>query len=168
MIRKKIKYNLLPQTLFWLLLLITGFHGSSAQESSSIQWLTFEQLDDSLKVNPKKVFIDFYADWCTNCRKMDRETFQNLEVASILNNDFYAVRMNIESPDTVFFGKQVFVNERIKKPNPVHQIALLMASQKGKPFSLPAMVMLNANFEATARYFQYLNAAQMMGILNQD
>jgi thioredoxin-related protein len=127
--------------------------------------MTFEQLDDSLQMHPKKIFINFYADWCVYCHQMDKIAFQNPDVAAILNNNYYAVRMNVETADTVFFGNQVFINERINKRNPVHQIALLMASRKGKPFSLPAMVFLNENFEATARYFQYLNTEQMIEIL---
>ncbi len=93
---------------------------------------------------------------------------QMLKVAVLLNNNYYAIKMNIESPDTVVFGNQIFVNERMNKRNPVHQIARLMAGREGKPFSLPAMVLLDEYFEATARYFQYLNAEQMVEILERD
>ena len=154
----------LCRLLLWLTL-ITGGHCAFSQQPEPVQWLTFAQLDDSLKVHPKKVFVDFYADWCAYCRKMDRVAFQDKQVAAILNTDYYAVRMDIETPGKVTFGNQVYVNERVHKPNPVHQIALLMASRKGKPFSLPAMVVLNENFEATARYFQYLDTPQMIEVL---
>lgn len=150
--------------LLWFTL-ITGGHRAFSQQPAPVQWLTFAQLDDSLKVHPKKVFVDFYADWCAYCRKMDKVAFRDQQVADILNTDYYAVRMNIETPDTITFGNQVFVNERINKPNPIHQIALLMASRKGKPFSLPAMVVLNEEFKATARYFQYLDTEQMIEVL---
>jgi hypothetical protein len=33
-----------------------------AQRIDGIQWLTFEQLDDSLNSKPKKVFLDFVTD----------------------------------------------------------------------------------------------------------
>ncbi|MEQ8927463.1 MAG: thioredoxin fold domain-containing protein [Fulvivirga sp.] len=145
--------------------LFMGTHSVSAQDS--IQWMTFDQLDDSLKVYPKKVFVYFYADWCTYCHKMDRVAFQDQKVATIMNADYYAVKMNIETSDTIHFGNQVFVNERLRKPNPVHQIPLLMASRKGQPFSLPAMVLLDEKFEAVARYFQYLSADQMARILER-
>lgn len=151
----------------WLLIFL-GSHDVFAQQSNSVRWLTFEQLDDSLKVKPKKVFIHFYADWCASCRKMEKVAFQDTTVAAILNRDYYAVKMNVETHDTITFGDQIFVNERIKKRNPVHQIALLMASRSDKPFSLPALVLMNEKFEATARYFQYLNAEQMTGILQNE
>lgn len=152
--------------LCWLGLL-TGNQAAVAQSAELVRWLTFEQLEDSLRLNPKPVFIDFYADWCTACHQMQKGTFQDSLVATRLNHDYYAVRMNVESKDTIFFGNQKFVNERQKKPNPVHQIPLLMASRKGEPFSLPAMILLDENFAATARYFQYLDAGQLVQILEK-
>ena len=154
----------LPCTVLGLALMLGG-QRLVAQEMAEVRWLTFEQLDDSLEVYPKKVFVTFYADWCPYCRKMDRITFRDPQVVTTLNTDYYAVRMNVESTDTVMFGNRRYVNERYKKPNPVHQIPLLMASRQGKPFSLPAMVVLNEEFEAKARYFQYLDAQQMRRVL---
>jgi len=136
-----------------------------AQASEQINWISFSQLNDSLKTNPKKVFVNFYADWCTYCKEMDRTTFTNKKVIEILNKDYYAVKMNIESRDTVLFGDQTFVNKRYKRVNPVHEIALLMAGRKNKPFSLPAFVFLDEKFIATARYFQFLDASSMVNIL---
>lgn len=148
-----------------LVLLLLVSQKAYSQQPVAVQWLTFEQLNDSLAVRPKKVFIDFYADWCTYCRKIDQVALQDPQVVQVLNETYYAVKMNVESKDTITFGNQVFVNKRLKKSNPVHEIALLMASRKGKAFSLPAMVVLNEKFEATARYFQYLDAAQLLQIL---
>ncbi len=141
----------------------------SAQSSGEIKWLSFSQLNDSLQVNPKKVFVNFYADWCVYCKEMDRTSFANEKVISVLNQHYYAVKMNIESRDTVLFGDQIFVNRRPKKVNPVHEIALLMAGRKNRAFSLPAFVVLNNEFVATARYFQFLDASSLVAILtNQE
>ncbi|MEL7378044.1 MAG: thioredoxin family protein, partial [Bacteroidota bacterium] len=68
-----------------------------AQESDTVRWLTFEQLEDSLAVQPRKVFIDFYTDWCTYCRKMDKVVFTKPEVVEVLNEQYYAVRFNAEA-----------------------------------------------------------------------
>jgi thioredoxin-related protein len=138
---------------------------SFAQNQPKIQWLDFRQLEDSLAMNPKKIFIDFYADWCAPCLKMQKDVFTKSAIIKELNLHYYAVKMNVESKDTIVFGSQVFINERIKKRNPVHQIPLLMAAQKNKPFSLPALIFLDENFKATTRYFQYLNTNQFLEIL---
>ena len=138
-----------------------------AQVNDAIQWISFEQLHDSLKVHPKKVFIDFYADWCAPCLKMDEIAFKDPKIIHKLNNDYYAVKMNVETTDTIFFGQQSFINKRANKRNPVHEIPLLLASRKDAPFTLPAMVLMDSKFNAQARYFQYLDAEQLLAILEK-
>ncbi|WP_323755983.1 thioredoxin family protein [Roseivirga sp.] len=157
--------NILTIFLLWLSLIFTGHKQLNAQKTDQINWLNFEQLEDSLKVNPKKVFVYFNADWCTYCHKMDRNVFEDPTIIERFNKDYYVVKMNIESEDTIIFGNTEFKNKNANKRMSVHEIPLMMASRKGKPFSLPAMVVLNENFEATARYFQYLDAQQMLEIL---
>ena len=138
-----------------------------AQANTAIQWISFEQLHDSLKVHPKKVFIDFYADWCAPCLKMDEIAFKDPKVIHKLNNDYYAVKMNVETTDTIVFGQQSFINKRANKRNSVHEIPLLLASRKDAPFTLPAMVLMDSKFNAQARYFQYLDAEQLLAILEK-
>ena len=138
---------------------------SFSQNDIQVKWLSFEQLEDSLATQPKKVFIDFYADWCAPCLKMQKEVFTDSRIVRELNTNYYAIKMNVETQDTIVFGSQTFINERINRRNPIHQIPLLMAQQKNKPFSLPALVFLDEHFEATARYFQYLNTKQFHDVL---
>ena len=151
----------------WLTIFMVS-QNTFAQQAETINWLSFEQLNDSLQVKPKKVFVNFYADWCVFCKKMERTTFTNPGLAKILNEDFYAVKMNVESKDTIKFGEQIFVNKRSKRINPVHEIPLLMARQKDKPFSLPAFILFDENFIAKGRYFQFLSVEELSFILKTE
>lgn len=159
----KIKISL----LLWLGINLVG-HSAVAQNQQQVNWITFNQLNDSLALKPKKVFVNFYANWCTICKQMEQTTFKDVAVIYELNTKYYAVKMNIESADTIVFGNQTFVNKRIKKVNPIHEIALLMASRKNKPFSVPAFILLDEQFVAKARYFQYMDAIAMKRILTSD
>lgn len=137
----------------------------SAQESEVVRWLSFEQLEDSLAVQPKKVFIDFYTDWCAYCRKMDQVIFTKEEVIKQLNKAYYAVRFDAETDSVVTFGGSQFINDQLgKSRNPLHQIAILLALRDGQ-FSAPAMVLLDEDFKVTARYFEYMDSKRLLKAL---
>ncbi|WP_075340368.1 thioredoxin family protein [Tenacibaculum agarivorans] len=157
----------LKKITFVLLYLLLS-QTAKAQKDSNINWITFQQLEDSLAVKPKKVFIEFYADWCIYCKKMEKVAFKNPKVISKLNANYYAVKMNAESTDTIFFGGDTFINKQIgKKRNPTHDIPLLLASRNNKEFSLPAIVILDEKFKISARYFEYLDNKKMLKAIKQ-
>ncbi len=137
----------------------------SAQETESVRWLSFEQLEDSLAVQPKKVFIDFYTDWCVYCRKMDQVVFTKPEVMAALNEAYYAVRFDAETESVVNFGGQQLINDQVgQSRNPLHQIAQLLALREGQ-FSAPTFVILDEDFKVTARYFEYMPSKRLLRAL---
>lgn len=159
---KSIKYSVI---LFLFLGLTLSALKASAQ-AQKINWISFEQLSDSLAIKPKKVFISFYADWCAYCKKMDKVAYRDSKVIEILNAEYYAVKMNAETRDTIVFEGKKFYNKEVgKKRRPTHEIPLLLASRKGRPFSLPAMIVLDEKFRVTGRYFEYLSPRKVITIL---
>ena len=135
-------------------------------QQSRVKWLSFEQLEEALAAEPRKVLVDFYADWCVYCRKMDEAAFRDPEVVAELNKHYYAVRMNVETRDTInFSGMQYVIREAGNKRNPVHEIPLLLASRDGEPFTLPALVLFDESFRIRNRYFEYISPEKMRTIL---
>ncbi len=48
--------------------------------------------------NNRKVLIDYYADWCVDCVRMEKTTFADLRVKEKLEADFIALQIDVTDP----------------------------------------------------------------------
>jgi len=64
--------------------------------ADSVQWLTYEEGVGKARQEGKKVFLHFYADWCTYCAQMDEKTFAESYVYSYLNKHFIPIKVNVD------------------------------------------------------------------------
>ena len=62
----------------------------------------FEQLLTSARTDGRPVLLDFYADWCLDCKRMDRSTFRDPTVVARLTEDFLALKIDVTDPDYEF------------------------------------------------------------------
>lgn len=88
-----------------LLVLLPIFAG--AQEVTWLSWNEAATLAETDK-NPKKIFVDVYTDWCGWCKKMDKDTFQNAEVAAYMEANFYMVKLDGEGKDPIEFKGKTY------------------------------------------------------------
>lgn len=140
----------------------------TAQEKEGINWLTFEQLSDSLSLQPKKTLLFFHTDWCVYCRKMEQEVFRKPEVISAINTHYYAVHLDAETQDTIAFDGHQFVNQATqKRRGQFHDLALLLAQRNGQ-FSAPTLILLDEEFFVRSRHFEYLDSKKLLRLLNSD
>ena len=66
---------------------------NSKNETKNIK--DFNTLLKEAKKEHKKVFIDFYADWCGWCHKMDETTFSDPKVEAKLKN-YIIIKINVD------------------------------------------------------------------------
>lgn len=150
-----------------LLLILTFFLSFSASaQKPEIQWMEFEELDDSLRVETRPVLIYFYTDWCAYCKKMERHAFKDDRIIREINERYYAVKMNAETTENIEFEGQVFGNPEAKhKRRGIHQIPQLIASREGKPMSFPVLLVLDTDFSIKKRSFEYLTSDRMKELI---
>jgi thiol:disulfide interchange protein DsbD len=61
-----------------------------------------DQLDMQMaraKAEGKAVLLDYYATWCTDCRRMEKATFSRPEVQKILLEKYVVLQANVEDPN---------------------------------------------------------------------
>ena len=47
------------------------------------------------------MLLNFYADWCTFCKKMDKETFTDPDIVKLLNKEFISIKVNKDKEEAV-------------------------------------------------------------------
>jgi len=60
---------------------------------------SFESGLSKASTEGKLFFVEFYADWCTPCKWMDKTTFTNTEVVDLMNSNYVALKLDIETDD---------------------------------------------------------------------
>lgn len=141
-----------------------SIHLNAQTKNESLNWLSFEQLDDSLQVKPKKTLIFFHTDWCSYCKKMLRESFADRNVIQKLRNEYYIVKFDAESRDTVHFDGVSFTNNHPQgRRNSFHPIVTLLTNTQEPKF--PTTIILNEDFTIKKTKHNYLSIKELLKIL---
>jgi len=70
-------------------------------DTAGINWVSYDKGMVMGKSQQKKVFINFYATWCSFCKMMDTKTFADAAVVDYLNNNFIAVKVDVDQEGDV-------------------------------------------------------------------
>jgi thioredoxin-related protein len=143
-----------------LMLLVSATLSCQSQETTSIKWISFEEAVAKSEKQPKKLFIDVYTDWCGWCKKMDKSTFSDSLVAAYINQNYYPVKLNAETKDTIRFKDQVFFFEPQYKAN---TLAISLLSGK---MGYPSYVILDERFAMPTQPLQgFMTPEQLLPTL---
>ena len=92
---------------------------------------------------------------------MEATTFTHPAIAKILNEDYYAVRFDAETNDTINFAGQKFINEGTRSRSP-HQLAVALLQGK---MSYPSIAYLNEKNQLLTAVPGYYTADRLEPLL---
>jgi thioredoxin-related protein len=97
-------------------------------QASEIDFLkgSFEEATTQAKAEKKLIFIDAYAVWCGPCKMMDRNTFNDPELAEYFNENFVNFKLDVEKGEGPALSGKFGVNA---------MPTLLFVNYKGKVIS---------------------------------
>jgi thioredoxin-related protein len=108
-----------------------------------VNWMSIEEAVKMQESSPRTILIDMYTDWCGWCKKMDMETFNNPDIANYINTNFYPVKFNAETKDTVVYRGETFINMNTGQRSS-HQLAQMLM---GGRMSYPTIVYIDYEFK---------------------
>lgn len=112
---------------------------------SPVIWYDIDQAFELNKKEPRPILIDVYTDWCSWCKFMMKTTFANKGIANYINRNFYPVRFNAESMDTIEFQGRKYFNRKIGR-KPTHDLASILLEGK---LSYPSIVYFDRDGKKT-------------------
>lgn len=98
----------LNSILFFIFMILLP---ASAQESGILFFQgSWQEAINKAKQENKKIFIDFFTDWCGPCLNMSLKIFPLPEVGSVYNKNFICIKMNAEKGEGATLAKKYNVN----------------------------------------------------------
>jgi len=95
-----------------LLALAPYFVFSQGQVTNEINWISLEKAKKYAKKYDKNIFVYFHKKDCPYCEEMKRETLSDQTVIDLINHNFFPVKIDSRTKDTIYYNNKVFGNQQ--------------------------------------------------------
>lgn len=138
---------------------------SSITNAQQISWISFDQLTDSMRQNPKPVMIFIHTSWCKYCAMQENNTFTDDELVKDLNNSFYLLKLNAEETASILFLNRVYKYIPSGYGTGYHELAAFLGKENGK-LEFPTTVFLSKSMVLRKRFQGFINASTLSAIIS--
>ena len=91
-----------------------GEDGNKNEEKASEpDWQRLDKALELAKGSGKLIIVNFYTDWCPNCRRMNEKTYRDEGVLKQLSKSFIPVKLNAESSQPLIIEGQTLTEYQV-------------------------------------------------------
>ena len=122
---------------------ILSYFKAQTEKDGLVNWLSIKEAQQKNKEVQKPFIIDIYTDWCGWCKHMMKTTYSNAGIANYINSNFYPVKFDAETKDTIEYNGKIY-KPTSKEPKTPHELAIKFL---GTSLSYPSTMFVTNNFE---------------------
>ncbi|NBC07353.1 MAG: DUF255 domain-containing protein [Bacteroidetes bacterium] len=127
----------------------------------TIDWVSWEDALVLSETEPQKLLLYIHTSWCSWCKRMDANTFNQPEVADYVNASFYPVKFDAEQQQQLEYKGKVYEFVKNSKHG-YHELAAELL--KGR-MSYPSVVFMDEEMEVIQSIIGFKTRDEFMKIL---
>lgn len=135
---------------------------SNAQQ---VKWISFEELAPKMRTEARPILIFIHTDWCKFCALQENKTFADATIAKILNEKYYALKLNAEDKNTITFLGKLYRYKPNGAGSGEHELAVMLGKENGL-LSFPTTVFISDSWQLLSKKPGFLDQKSLLLQMN--
>ena len=131
--------------------------GKLPEPTVPIHWVSIDEAAQAARKDGKRIYIDFYTDWCGFCKKMDESTYRDTALIRYINEHYHAVKLDAEAATISANGKDYHLSGQF------NQFAV---NTLNSDMAFPTTVILEPSLAGTFKQAGYMDALTVRAIIS--
>ncbi len=116
MLKTYLKSSLPLLVVLGLVVALMSRKNSEIALPDTIEWRSLSEAQTLVEKKHKPILIRVEIPACVKCENMEKHTFQDQKIVEMVNRDYYAVRLNASSTDSInFAGKTLSIKQLVRE-----------------------------------------------------
>jgi thioredoxin-related protein len=127
-----------------------------------VEWIEFGKLPALFNSKKKPILIFVHTNWCKICKMQEGTVFSDDSIAMVVNTQFYALKLDAESTDSIsFFGR----NYKGGSVNKYHELAEYLA-KADYTLSFPTLIVLNERLQIIYKKAGFVSKEELWELMS--